>query len=282
MGEMHVNINGVQRRVINAYANINGVWRSSSTYVNIDGVYREIDDFSITENKIIGVKIAYISNHNPKYNDLPHLKYNPKIPASLSATGTSKSMDKTPKGVTFQYTNKLEPDQLYDEEDQEGILLYQAHLYALLVNGLVVDITSTKDVIGWESRHPITAIPGTAESWSINKMNNLHIQVYTKLGYVVNGVNTEGWNRILTETNYIGTLDPYNQFDEFVLPPDFIDVLPIEKRSEDFYELAEIGIARDLHTRDRNMVGSHGYFTHQWVKVTINGVDKPFSVDIYD
>lgn len=282
MGEMYVDIDGAQRRAINAYSNINGVWRQSSTYANIDGVYREIDNFSITEDKIIGVKIAYIADHNAKYDDLPDLKYNPNIPASLSTTGSSKSMDLTPKGVMFQYTNKLEPDQLYDEEDQEGILMYRAHLYALLVNGLMIDITSTKDVVGWESRHPITAIPGMAESWSINKMNNMHIQIYAKLGYVVNGINTEGWNRILTKSNYLGTLDPYHQYDEFTLPADFVTVLPIEERAEDFYELAEIGIARDLHTKIRNMVGSYGYFTHHWVKVNINGVDKPFSVEIYN
>lgn len=281
MGEMYTNVAGVQRRVINTYANINGVWRQSTEYVNIDGIYREIDDFSITESKIIGFKIVYISNHNAKYPDLPNLSYNPNIPATLSYIGNNaKSMDLLSKGVMFQYNNTLEPDQLEDNLDQEGILKYTGHLYAFLANGLVVDVTPTNDIVGWETRYPVNSIPGMSETWNLNKMNNLDIQIYSKIQYRVNGINTEGWNRIFTKTNYTGQLSPVHQMDEFTLPPEFIHILPVSSRSDDFYEFAEIGIARDIHTPGRNMVGSHGYFSHNFVMVNVNGVSKPFAIEI--
>lgn len=282
MGEAFINISGVQRRLLNTYTNINGVWRSSVIYTNINGIYRGIDSLEIAEKDILGFRMIYISDHNAIYKDLPHLKYNPKIPANLSLTG-SNQMDTNGKGVIFQYTNKFETDQLYDEFDQEGILMYVGRLYAVLANRLIVDVTNARDIVGWEGMHKIhQAVPGISESFNINRMNHIDIKIYSKLSYVINGINTEGWNRIFSIDNYIGSLGPIKQHDEFNITYNYINALPLQNRNDNFYKFSEIGIARDLHTSERNMVGSHGQFSHSFTKITVNGKSKPFIVEIYN
>lgn len=271
MGEMFINVNGEPRRVSNIYANIDGDWRSTTVFANIDGSFTMIDDFCITEEMITGFKIIYVSDHDAIHTALPNLRYNPNIPASLSLTGQSSEMDTEHKGVIFQYTNDNEPDQISNNE-QEGILKYQARIYAILRTGLIIDVTSANDDM---------VQPRSTEKYNSNRLGNLDIKICMKIGYVVNGIHTDGWNSLFDTSNHIGNLSQGHEFEQAESPAEYISIFPSSNRKDSFSEVAEIGIARDLHTPDKNMIGSHGNFTHDYSEILVDGVSKPFSIEIY-
>ena len=282
MGEIYSNIFGVNRRAMSMFTNINGVWRDSTVFPNINGIYRESDSFDITEEDIIGFRIIYMPNKNAEYPDLPNLSYNPNLPARLSLTGDiSGNMNMEYKGVVFEYFNTHEPDQLFDD-DEEGILMYEGRLYAVLTNDLILDVTATRDLLIWDERIPESGIPGSSETWSMWKLNNLTIEIQTRILYENNGLNIEGWNKLFSTTNYIGKLNVDDTNDTNYERINQYTILPIESRDNIFYPYAEIGIARDLHTVDRNMVGSYGVLDHTFNWITVNGVKKPFVCEIYN
>lgn len=274
MGEMFVNINNEPRVVSNVYANIGGVWKPTTVFANIDGSFTVADDFCITKENVDGFKIIYASDHNATYEELPHLKYNPKIPASLTLTGVSAGMDLQQKGVFFQYSTDNEPDQI-NRNEQEGILKFYARIYLLLKSGIVVDITSAKNYNGYD---PDTSV----EKANFNRLGNASIQVRYNLRFKVNGINTDGWNSVFSTTNHIGNLRPGYEYDHEELNSMTINISPENKRERDYHKIAEIGIARDLHTPDRNMIGSYGNFTHTYESITIDGVRKPFLIEIHE
>lgn len=282
MGAIYNNVFGVYRRAMNSYVNINGVWREAVISPNIDGIWRETDKFEIAEEDIIGFRIVYQSNHNPSYGDLPDLVYNPNLPAQLKLTGdTSGNMDLNYKGVVFEYLNTKEPDQLFDD-DEEGILMYQGKIYAVLTNDLIIDVTATTNMVGWDDRVPCESIPGVTETWATTKLNELSIQLQARVAYETNGLNTEGWNKLFSSTNHIGSLNVDDTDDKNYERINSYNIIPIESRDESFYPFAEIGIARDLHTAGKNMVGSYGVLDHTYNWITVNGVKKPFVVEIYN
>jgi len=58
-------------------------------------------------------------------------------------------------------------------------------------------------------------------------------------------------------------------------------LIPHKRRSNDFVPYARIGICRALKPYE-TMMGSYGIIDHTIEAITVNGVQKPFSIEVYD
>lgn len=266
------NIDSVWREVWSSPVNINGVWRDSDALVNINGVWRQSHKKEISEEDIIGFRIVYKRNPNKIHHLLNHLTFNPNIPASMLLTGDNAGfMDLSPKGVLFQYDNS--------NPEEEGIIMYEGKLYAVLNNDIVIDVCKTKEYWGDDDRLPSNA-PDITEVWATNKINDLSISIQAQLSYESNGFYIAGWNSLFNTTQFIDTNSSIEDKNKYEM--NSYNILPIENRESTFDYIASIGIARDMHTANTNMVGSYGNLDHTIHWITVNGVNKPFVFEIYD
>lgn len=268
------NINGVWRETWSTSVNINGVWRDATVYSNMNGVWRQNYANEITEDDIIGFRIVYKLNKNKKHDILTHLSYNPDLPAHMLLTGeTAGFMDLNEKGVIFEY------DRTYP--DREGIMMYEGKLYAVLKNDCVIDVCQTKEFWSDDDRLPSNA-PDITEVWATSKISNISITIQAHLAYESNGFYFAGWNSFFNKTQYTDpTSFPVDE-DKKVFSMNSYNILPISNRDNTFDTVASIGIARDVHTKDTNMVGSYGNIDHTIFWITVNGVNKPFVFEIYN
>lgn len=280
----YMNVNGVWRKATpRPYVDINGVWRTTRPREYKDGTYEEEDSTDIITDDIVGFRIIYTIKKDAVYEDLPDLTYNPDLPCTFALSGdTSGEMNMEYKGVVFQYNTLYEPDQWFNQDDQEGIMMYEGRLYGVTTDGYLIDITSVKDILYWENRITDTGISDGTEAWSMDGSNALNIEIQMRVTYETNGLNTEGWNKMFTTTNYIGALSVDDDSDTNYERLNDVIISPIDARSDIFYPCAEIGIARDLHTVGRNMVGSYGTLDHTYNWIKLNGEKKPFVCEIYN
>lgn len=245
----YVNVNGVLRES-NTPVNVNGVLREPSAYVNINGVLRETSSTKVSEDKIVSFDLVYKANKDMKHPDFPRLTYNPNIPAKLMKTG--EELDEAninPKGVEFEY-DRINPN-------EEGILMYEMHMYAILDNGTPIDVCCLKD------------------------LNDLKIQIQATILYEANGFYIAGWNSLFNTDQFIST-NPNPDEEMKYKNINSYPILPIEDRVEDYAPISQIGIARDMHNDGDNMVGSYGLLDQTIHWITVNGIKKPFIVEIYD
>lgn len=282
---IYSNVEGIWRQTWAPSVNINGVWRDTDTPVNVNGVWREVNKLEINEEDIIGFRLIYKVNPNKLYPDLPNLKYNPKIPVRIGVSGpTPALMDMEYKGVVFEYFNYKLPggidNTIPNTEQEEGIVCYEGRLYALIVNDLLIDVTGTQEFFGTEERVD-PEIPGITDVWMTNKIYNLDIKIEAKCKFDTHGYYCAGWNSIFSTHEVL----PDNKFpenwDEDTY--EFVDypLLPIKSRLEEYTNTINIGIARDLHSHYTNMVGSYGTLSQNINWITVNGVKKPFIVEVY-
>lgn len=245
----YVNVNGVLRESSTA-VNVNGVLREPSTYVNVNGVLRESSNTKVTEERIKYFKLVYTVNKKIKHPDFPKLEYNPKIPVRLMVTGEENNqVNLNFKGVELEYDrNKI---------DQEGILAYDAHLYAILTNDTPIDVCC------------------------IRNLNDLKIQIQATILYEANGYFVAGWNSLFNTDQFISILpDPWA--DRKYKYINSYSILPEEDRDEKYSSIGQIGIARDMHNDGDNMVGSYGLIDQTIHWITVDGIKKPFIVEVYD
>lgn len=268
------NINGVWRETWSTAVNVNGVWREADVYSNVNGVWRENYNIELTEEDIIGFRIVYKLNKNKKHPIHSHLVYNSDLPARIALTGdTAGSMDFERKGVVFEYENTY--------PEREGIMMYEGKLYAVLKNDQVIDIGQTKEFWSNDDRLPSNA-PDITEVWATNKISNLSIQIEAYLLYESNGFYFAGWNSLFNKTQFTDpTLFPDGE-DKNIHYMNSYNILPIESRENTFDSIASIGIARDMHMENTNMVGSYGNLDHTIYWITVNGIKKPFVFEIYE
>lgn len=268
------NINGVWRETWSSAVNINGVWREADVYTNVNGVWRQSHNYKVNEEDIIGFRIVYKLNKNKKHLVHTSLGYNKDLPAHLSLTGdTAGIMDLERKGVVFEYENTY--------PDREGIMMYEGKLYAVLNNDCILDVGQSKEFWSDDDRLPPNA-PDITEVWATNRINNLSIQMESYVLYESNGFYFAGWNSLFEKTQYTDpTLFPVGE-DKNIHYMNSYNILPIESRENTFDTIASIGIARDMHMEDTNMVGSYGNLDHTIYWIAVNGIKKPFVFEIYD
>lgn len=267
------NINGVNRDTWTVHANIDGVYREADSWVCINGVWRETYNHEIYESDIIGFRMIYKLTDTIRHPDHPDLYPSKELPVTMKTTG-SNNMDYSQKGVVFQYTN--------EDYDKEGICVYKGDLYAVLSNGQIANVSMTLSKAVEDIRIP-GDVPGIIEVWSTNKIANLSIQFTGYILYESSGYSMSGWNSLFTNTQFT---DPTKFPDTMEYRKqhliDSYKLLPVEYRDADFDSSAYIGIARDMHSIDNNMVGSYGLLDHTICDIKVDGVLKPFVFEIYD
>lgn len=270
----YVNVNGVWREAWSVSINVNGVWRDSDSLVNINGVMRESFTHEIEEEDIVGFRMVYKRNQTKKHPEFPHLKFNPNLPVITSLTGeTPGFMDLNEKGFVFQYER--------DHVDEEGICVYDGTLYAVLINDALINVCETKDTSGQDDRIPID-IPSISEAWSTNRVQELKIQLQGMLMFDSHGYYMSGWNNLFGKDQFIDTSDYTIKDNKNYIYLNSYNILPISNRNERFNTLSSIGIARDMHTVDVNMVGSYGVLDHTISWISVNDIKKPFVIEVYD
>lgn len=269
-------IDGVWRPLWSCHAKINGEWRDIGEYTGkIDGEHREIYRHEILESDINGFRLVYKLSTNKTHPMFPHLVTNRKLPVKFSVTGENPGMNTSVKGVLYQYDKT---------GYEEGILMYEGILYAVLNSGPVVNVCLAKDtkVNNDDERFSGTA-PDMIEAWSTNKMSSLSIQLNGYLAFESYGYYMSGWNSLFELEHFTDPNKyPINDLTTDVQLSISRTILPINKRSTTYDNVASIGIARNLTTPDNNMIGSYGILDHTINSITVNDIVKPFTIEIYN
>lgn len=268
-------INGVWRESWTNHTNINGVWRENNNYITMNSIPRLVHRHELTADDIIGFRIVYKLSYTKTHPNYPRLSFNNDLPVKIGLTGYTPSvMDNSEKGVIYEYSNK--------DSYLEGIKMYEGTLYAVLTNNSLVDVGATIDYTGSDQKIPgvSSVIP---EAWSTNRIANLPIQINGHIAYEDNGYFIDGWNSLFTKVNFLDDSsfpDKDYKSKRYVVHKHL--VLPISARGDNFNQVAQIGIIRDMKTSVNNMVGSYGILDHTYTSITVNGIEKPFMIEIYD
>lgn len=267
-------VNGVWRNLWSSQAMVNGVWRDLDSWSNVNGVWRENFQHHIEESEIIGFRLVYRFIDQVKHPDFPHLPVNKKIPYNFKLTGEHIGvMDMTTKGVLFQYFREGYPE--------EGVVVYRGDLYAYLLGERLVNVGMAISEVGKDARIPGNT-PGITEFWSTNKLNKISININGYVLYDSSGYFMSGWNSLFSTNQF---LDQSNYPDKGPHKNRFqlnsYNILPIGSRENTFDSAAYIGIARDMSSETNNMIGSYGDLDQTISSITVNGLPRPFVVEIY-
>jgi hypothetical protein len=286
---------------------------------------------------------------------LPGLVYNPNIPYVIDITGAANNRipSKAKKGVIFEYKR--------EKEQEEGVILYQGHLYAVLEDDVHInitkprtkptsyDLTSIDFILNPDAfEHPgglsnaiieleFSKIPSHFGINDIQLMFDKYVLEYgenkvnaavelelsktikysgvdderlSEIGWLSNkldrvgtietlcshtieafGYNLNGWNCLFDIRHLVNerglTDDEQSHIYQINNPEDpslrYKKIFPVSQRDPNtFYPYCEIGIARDMHSPDRHMIGAHGAISHTIEHIMLNGKDYNFSIEIYD
>lgn len=265
-----ININGIWREN-KSFVNINGVLREADSMVNINGIWREASNTErvITEEDIKNFVLSYKLNKKKQHDQFPWLSYNKDIPASISLTGDiSGEINLNEKGIEYQYDRHNVVHEVVIENKEEGIKMYESHLYAILQDDTPIDVCCID-------------INENDSTLGENKITNLKIEIQATLMYEANGYYMAGWNSICNKNQFIITDDdPRSPGKSFKYLNQY-KILPVSERDPDFQPLMQIGIARDLTHAEINMVGSYGILDQTIHWISVNGIKKPFIIGIY-
>lgn len=267
-------IDGVWREVWGAYVMVDGVWRSVDLSTKVDGEWKTVHIDEIKESDINEFHLVYKLNPDKRHPDFPSLKHNPNLPVTFSVTGENIGMNTSTKGVVYHYER-------FGED--EGILAYDAHLYAVLKNGCVVDVPSSRDTkVNNDDQRLPGPIPSIREVWITSRMKELSIQLEGYVLYEGFRYHMHGWNSLFDKNQFL-LPDPYTSEETYreVKPIDPRILFPVEDRLSSYDTIGSIGIARPL-TNQENMIGAYGTLDHTIDSIKVNGIIKPFSIIISD
>lgn len=268
-------INGVWREMWGSSPNIDGVFRDTDIYANINGVARLIYSHELSEDDVTGFRLVYKRKDNPEHSHFPNLKFNPKLPVRVNLTGSNPgSMDLSEKGILFQYTN--------DDVGEEGLYMYEGHLYAVLYNDEIIDIMGSQDGVGTDGRVS-TPFSTDGTAWQTAKITHMGINIDASLTYQTFGYWMFGWNSFFSTDHWLDpTVYPEKGPNKNTLRVNSYSILPADSRESTFAPTCQIGIARDMSSPTDNMIGSYGALDQSVGCIRLNGTPKPFVVEVYD
>jgi hypothetical protein len=254
-------INGVWRNTFSTMVTVDGVCRESDALQRVDGVWRQVHEHApIDVDTLIGFHVVYTYDPTMKSEQFPFLKSTKNLPVTMNLTGDNAgSMDTTTKGVVYHYEREMPYN--------EGVCVYRGTLYAEFPGDLLI---------------PINPYRFGMEPWSTFQFADLQIQVDGYEGYESDGYYTSGWNSIFHKEQFLDPSkfpDKESHKNRNVL--NTYDILPVESRDDDFSPEILIGISRNITTTDDNMAGSFGTLDHTYKAIYVNGVAKPFVVEIF-
>jgi hypothetical protein len=252
-------------------------WRDANIYTKINNEWKLIHKNKIAASDILGFKLIYRVNKNKTWDTIPRLKYNPKIPASLSISN-SINMDFLEKGIVYQYRYEV-------DNYEEGILYYEANLYAVTYHGLLVNMSS-------DDTTPIEE--GILSVHDTDRMDNMTLDITGHMFYNSNGFQINAWNSFFDINQFTDIIDIGSEGfdtrpeDNGVYKEDetnhqqFVNriIFPIKKRSSTYSPFASVGIARNTMTAGYNMLASYGTLDHTITFMKLNGITKPFMIEI--
>ena len=274
MGMYQKDIFGKWREVWSAHVNVDGVWKD----VDVNTFDKEYDYWKGAHTNFIdpadiqSFLLIYTINDHLKYHRYQKLVTNKKLPIIFDVTGESKDLDFSEKGVVYRYERFG-----YDE----GKLLFEGHLYALLSNGVYVDIgfsylnSSSKDI------RMAVKYDEMKEVWITSRLKDTVIDIDGYESFEGFKYEQFGWNSLFTKDQLVFG-KTYNEEDSLrkqrllkhrICYPD-------KKRDKLYYPCALIGIARELKD-EYTMHGAFGNLNHTINSISVNGINKPFQIKIY-
>lgn len=272
----YVKVNGKQHEAWSQHVKVNGAWHKCQQFIKVNGLWRKVYSPEINAEDVVGFKVVYkLCSTDMTHPDFPNLKVNYNLPVEFDLTGASKGIsDTSEKGVVLEYK--------HDIPDMEGIIMWEANLYAVLKNGVLINIGRSKP-LGSEDERITKEESREYESWSTDKLS---IYSITMQGYLIHesyGYFTAGWNSLFQTENCIDpTIYETNKLTTYRKLLESYNLLPIENRDNIWNATAKIGIARDMTSKWHNMVGSHGKFDQTIQSIWLNGIEKPFVIEIAD
>lgn len=269
-------IDGVWREVWSAHVKIDGNWRDVDISGKVNNNWKNSHKHIIDERDIIGFRLVYKVNPNRIYPKFPELKTNLKIPVDFGLSGNISGMNTEIKGVVFHYER-------FGYE--EGIYMYEGSLYAVLENGCLVDVSLTKDTkINNDDERILTNIPpGVKQVWATNKTKNLLIEIQAHLTYEMSRYYMYGWNSFFDTEDFLYDLPNINDNNVDKKDLKVIEsriILPTTTRLNSFSPVSSIGVARNLKIEE-TMMGGYGILDQTINFIKVNGVIKPFVIEIY-
>lgn len=269
-------VNGEQKEAWSQHVKVNGEWHRCKQFTKVNGLWKEVYTPEISPDRIVGFKFVY-ERCKSDYTDekYPNLKVNYNLPVSINLTGYTKgTMDTNEKGIALEYRRYL--------PELEGIIFWEANLYAILDNGVYLNIDKTLDTEE-DIRLTKEANDCEYESWCTNKIKDFSIKIQAKLSHESVGYYTSGWNRLFQNIDCIDpTIYATHELKTINHNLDAYNLLPLKNRNDMWNETAKIGIARDMTSKWYNMVGSEGLLDQTIQKVWLNDAEKPFVIEIFN
>ena len=164
-------VDGKWRGVWSVHVKVDGVWRDTDMSGKVDKLWRSSHKHIIEESDIVGFRLVYRVNPNKTHPDFPNLKTNLNMPIEFSVSGEYPGMNISTKGVLFHYERF---------GDEEGILMYEGSLYAVLTNGCLVDVGLSKNTMmnryqgGAKSGESSLTMPKTISDAWVSKMKQAY------------------------------------------------------------------------------------------------------------
>lgn len=269
-------VNGVWREVWSAHVKVNGEWRDIDIRPRVNGFWRLSHRHTLTSDDIKALRFIYSPNTKIRHDTFFELDPNPKMPVTMTVSGINAGKYSLyPKGVILNYER-------FGYE--EGIRVYDGHLYIELENGCFIDVGRSKNT---GRNNDDERYPGPTreikEVWATNRIKDMDIRMKYYTLYETFRYNMYGWNSFFSTYNFLpenpriedsSDRKKYNPEKQLIL-------IPHKRRSNDFVPYARIGICRALKPYE-TMMGSYGIIDHTIEAITVNGVQKPFSIEVYD
>jgi hypothetical protein len=269
-------VNGQWREIWSAHVKVDGFWRDIDLRPHINGDWTPTHRHTIVSDDVKAVRIIYSRNDEIKHPLFPNMKTNLNMPITTVVSGTDgKAYSMYPKGIILNYER-------FGYE--EGKLLFEGRLYLELMNGCFIDVAGTTDT--WfnnkdeRRKGPTSEIK---EVWTTNRIKEMDIRMKYYTLYEAFRYNMYGWNSFFSNQHFL----PENPriedaSDRKKFNPDKPIILnPKKDRPSDFVPYTLIGICRALKPYE-TMTGAYGIIDHTIEEITVNGVKKPFSVEIYN
>jgi hypothetical protein len=269
-------VDGVWREVWSAHVKVNGEWRDIDIRPRVQGDWKMAHRHVLMSSDIKAIRMVYSRNDTIKHPLFPNMKTNLNMPVTATVSGTDAGVySMYPKGIILNYEKF---------GSEEGKMLFEGHLYLELMNGTFIDVAGTKDTKknNDDSRRkgPTNEIK---EVWSTNRIKDMSIQMKYYTLYETYRYNMYGWNSFFSTKDFL----PENPLIEDASdrkkynPGKPLILIPNKSHADDFVPYALIGVCRVLKPYE-TMIGAYGILDHTIEEVTVNGVKKPFSVEIYN
>jgi hypothetical protein len=271
---MPVYVDGSWRDIWGAYVKVDGVWRNVDVSAKADNDWKSSHINNISESDIVAFRMIYKLNPNKEHPLFPNLKTNLNMPVEFSLTGENIGMNYSTKGVLYHYERF---------GDEEGIMMYEGALYAVLKNGCIAKVSScTNTKINNDDIRIPGPIPSIPEVWITSRLQSLDIRMEGYILFESFRYHLFGWNSLFDTEQFL-LPEPYTKdkvYQDIKLISERI-LLPVENRLNTYDSIASIGITRSLTDID-NMIGAYGTLDHTINSIKVNGISKPFVIEIYN